>query len=587
MQDNHPYALRLAQEVFDAFWLEDLFGFRKHCTFYPGSNGETMLEIALDRRRRLRWYGRVTTGLRPFRISCSSAILHQATSPLDLNLVKTAAVLQTAEWWNDDSGRFAQLFELAYRQTARAAQCEAAVVAQVKAAPDDLISWEALSALKGRPFHPLALARDRGPDNADLDAYAPETQMPFSLHWVALPRDHVRSSVPSGIQTLAQILLDRSELAELAATARHKAAGSQHYVWLPVHPWQWAWLQRTASSNIAVCIDLGVGPGKVRPTASIRSLAAIAQPKLHLKLSLSVKLLGAERSLPPRYLHNGMLAGKCIETLRQHDSWLESHLLSCDESQWWAFQQSNLLEEDPGELACLVRRYPALPGATLIPMAALAVATSKGGLPAFEYLLNGDEQETTAWRIFSDMASMLLELGLRCYAQGVMPELHGQNVLLAFREQRIIRLVLRDHDTLRICRPFMSQRGIAVPSYVFDRSVTNTLEMDTPFGLLTYLQTLAIEVNLYAVLAVLAERYGQNEEHGWLILRKELIELLARVPLPGQSTEQVQCLLLDEPSWPFKQLLAPLLARPILGTGMPSAMGRLTNPLRDISSPNR
>lgn len=587
MQDNHPYARRLAQDLFDAFWLEDLFGFRKHCTFHSGSNGEAMLEIALDDTRLLRWHGRAATGLRPFRISRSCAILHQPTHALDLELVNVATVLQSADWWHDDSGRFAHLFELAHRQTARAAKSEDAVVAQVKAAPDDLLSWEALTALKGRPFHPLALAKDGGKNNGDLDAYAPETLLPFSLHWVALPRDRVRCSVARAKQPLARTLLDCTELAELSATARHRGADSHRNLWLPVHPWQWAWLQRTTPSTIAACVDLGSGPGKVRPTASIRSLAAIADPNTHLKLSLAVNLLGADRSLPPRYLHNGTLAGICIEDLRQRDTWLASHLLPCEESQWWALRQSDVLEDDPGELACLVRRYPTLPGATLIPMAALAVTTSNGSLPAFDYLLNDDEQEACAWRLFADTTGALLELGLRCYAQGVMPELHGQNVLLAFRERRIVSLILRDHDTLRICRPFMSHQGIAAPHYVFDRSVPNTLELDTPCALLAYLQTLAIEVNLYAVLAALAERYGRDEQYGWQIIRTQLIAVLARVPFPNQSAHHVRRLLLEESSWPFKQLLAPLLARPVLGTGMPSAMGRLSNPLWDTPSPSR
>ena len=587
MQGSHSYSRRLAQDLFDAFWLEDLFGFRRHCTFHSGNHGEAMLEIALDDTRWLRWPGRRAPGLRPFRISRSSATFHQPAHTRDLELVKAAAVLQTADWWHDDRGRFAQLFELAHGQTALAAKSEAAVVAQVKAAPDDLLSWEALTALKGRPFHPLALAKDGGKDNADLDAYAPETLLPFSLHWVALPRDRVRCSVTRAEQPLAHTLLDCTERAALAQTARHRGAGSHHNVWLPVHPWQWAWLQRTAPSTTAACVDLGPSPGKVRPTASIRSLAVVADPNTHLKLSLSVNLLGAQRSLPPRYLHNGTLAGVCIEALRQRDTWLASHLLPCEESQWWALRQSDVLEDDPGELACLVRRYPTLPGATLIPMAALAVTTSTGSLPAFEYLLNDHEQEAPAWKLFADMTGALLELGLRCYAQGVMPELHGQNVLLAFREQRIISLILRDHDTLRICRPFMLDQGIAAPQYVFDRGVSNTLELDTPSALLAYLQTLAIEVNLYAVLAALAERYGRDEQYGWRIIRTQMIAVLARVPLPDQSAEHVRRLLLEEPSWPFKQLLAPLLARPVLGTGMPSAMGRLTNPLQDISSPSR
>ena len=45
---SHPYAQRLAQDLFDALWLEDLYGFRKHCRFHSVGDGDTMLEVALD-----------------------------------------------------------------------------------------------------------------------------------------------------------------------------------------------------------------------------------------------------------------------------------------------------------------------------------------------------------------------------------------------------------------------------------------------------------------------------------------------------------------------------------------------------------
>jgi siderophore synthetase component len=184
--------------------------------------------------------------------------------------------------------------------------------------------------------------------------------------------------------------------------------------------------------------------------------------------------------------------------------------------------------------------------------------------------------------LFADIVRALLELGLRCFAYGVMPELHGQNVVLAFQGQRIAALVLRDHDSLRICPPLMQAQGVAAPNYVIDRSTPNTLELNTPRELLAYLQTLAIEVNLYAILAALAERYGREEAHGWHIVRTVLEDCLERVPLPTDIASQARTLLLDEPGWPFKQVLAPLLGRPSFGTGMPSAMGRLSNPLLPV-----
>jgi siderophore synthetase component len=378
----------------------------------------------------------------------------------------------------------------------------------------------------------------------------------------------------------------------LVKTARACHADNKHWLWMPVHPWQWAWLNRSIPSKLTGCIDLCTGPGAGIPTASLRSLAIPGKSGIHLKLALSARTLGAVRTLPLRYLHNGVLASACLKALRGRDAWLEANLLLCQENEWWALSQTDqrhqpgqydTLVSEPGELACMLRRYPALPGATLVPMAALPVATASGALPAFDYLTGAISQEEAAWRLFADVARALLELGLRCFAYGVMPELHGQNVLLAFKGQRITALVLRDHDTLRICRQMLEGRGVKPPDYIIDRATPNTLELNTPRELLAYLQTLAIEVNLYAILAALSEHYGREEAHGWHIIRQVLEICLTSVPLPAEIASQTKTLLLNEVEWPFKQVLAPLLGTASFGTGMPSAMGRLKNPLLTAS----
>jgi siderophore synthetase component len=595
----HPYRQRLAQDLLDALWLEDLYGFRTHCIFHPVANDSEdamMLEVVLDSTRSLHWRGSRAGGLRPFRVTDRAAVLQTATLAIELEPVKAVEILQTADWWQDRLGRCARFFRLAYRQAAFAAEREPAILARLATTPNQLLSWEALSCLKDRPFHPLARAKDWG--NLDGSSYAAETMAALVLQWVAVPRDQICGTTCAG-QPLAEALLDTAQQDALVAKARTCDADSDAYLWLPVHPWQWAWLkQSTTASVLSTCIDLGSGPGTATPTASLRSLSVSGFPDTHLKLALSVNALGAVRTLPPRYLHNGMLASACLEQLRQRDVWLAAHLLLCDENRWWALKQhaqengqinaqehtqEHALAAEPGELACLIRRYPTLPDTTLIPMAALPVSTASGILPAFEHFLGASAHEAAAWTLFGDIARMLLELGLRCLAQGVMPELHGQNVVLACRGQKIVSLLLRDHDTLRICPPLMQAQNVEIPAYVIDRSTPNTLELNDPRALLSYLQTLAIEVNLYAILAALSEHYGRDEAHGWQLVRIALEDCLACVPLPARIARQTRELLLDQADWPFKQILAPLLGRASFSTGMPSAMGRIGNPFSDAA----
>jgi siderophore synthetase component len=588
----HPYESRLAQDVFDALWLEDLYGFRGHCDVRSIASGKAVLEVALDGTRSLRWQGQLASGFRPFRILDPSPVLVTGTHTVNLEICDAVEMLQTADWWSDRTGRLARLFHLAYDQAAFTAAHEGNILARLIAVPDDLLSWEALSCLKDRPFHPLARAKDW--NESDGYGYAAETMALLPLRWVAVPRNRMvsASANQSTGQPLAESLLDPAQRNMLVKTARACHADNKHWLWMPVHPWQWAWLNRSIPSKLTGCIDLCTGPGAGIPTASLRSLAIPGKSGIHLKLALSARTLGAVRTLPLRYLHNGVLASACLKALRGRDAWLEANLLLCQENEWWALSQTDqrhqpgqydTLVSEPGELACMLRRYPALPGATLVPMAALPVATASGALPAFDYLTGAISQEEAAWRLFADVARALLELGLRCFAYGVMPELHGQNVLLAFKGQRITALVLRDHDTLRICRQMLEGRGVKPPDYIVDRATPNTLELNTPRELLAYLQTLAIEVNLYAILAALSEHYGREEAHGWHIIRQVLEICLTSVPLPAEIASQTKTLLLNEVEWPFKQVLAPLLGTASFGTGMPSAMGRLKNPLLTAS----
>ncbi|MXS85757.1 siderophore biosynthesis protein [Nitrosomonas sp. HPC101] len=575
----HPYAIRLAQDLFDALWLENLYGFRGHCLMHPDTQGKAVMEIVLDEMRSLHWQGEKADGLRPFRVSDSNAVLHTATNTISLELGKVVEVLQTADWWSSRTDRFMRLFQLAHDQAVLTAMYEQKILENLMAAPEDLLSWEALSCLKDRPFHPLARAKDwNGNHGCD---YATETMASFPLHWIAVPRERIVSKSADLLvgQPLAEGLLDSTQRDKLTSAAYVFHVDSEDWLWMPVHPWQWAWLNQSNSPRLDECIYLGKGPGTAIPTASLRSLAVTGKPGIHLKLALSVRTLGATRALPPRYLHNGTLASTCLESLRRRDDWLAAHLLLCDENEWWALSQCDSLEAEPGELACMIRRYPALPGATLIPMAALPAISADGKLPVFNHLIGATMPEDVAWRLFSNIAEVLLELGLRCFAYGVMPELHGQNVLLAFKNQKITALVLRDHDTLRVCHPLMQSQNITIPDYVINRSTPNTLELNTPRELLAYLQTLAIEVNLYAILAALATYYGRDEAHGWGIVRQALEICLARAPLPVETAGPARKILLEAMEWPFKQLLAPLFNITSFGTGMPSSMGRLPNPL--------
>jgi len=583
----------LAQDLLDALWMEDLYGFRDRVRWLNGSDRDTLV-VSLGDGMTLEWHGVRLHGMRPLRLAREGAFaqLVSDSGRQSLSTGRTLDVLQRADWWPAYSDRLAELLSLAERQIAKTFAAQAHWLADVDDAPHSLMTWEAICCLRDRPFHPLARAK-LWPGQSG-DAFEVEAGQ-LALHWLAVPRNALRcgdegGQPPADAQPIARAVLDADGFAALAHRAGLLGIDPAA-LWLPVHPWQWDHLQRQQPGLTARCADLGTGFGTARPTASLRTLGIGSDEQLHLKLSLSVQALGASRVMPPRYLHNAVLAERCLRELCTRDKWLGEHLELCDEGAWWAVSSDGTLIGEQGELGCMLRRYPGGDG-WLLPMAACAASTDDGRLPAFAVLCGASPagvstkvMREAAWRMFERIARLLIELGLRCFEHGVMPELHGQNVLLRVGVDGPCGIVLRDHDTLRICPSVMAEAGVDIPEYVIDRSTPNTLILELPDALLAYFQTLAVEVNLYAIVAALAERGDDDEGVGWEIVGRVLRETFERVFGTTPARGRFAYALFDAPKWPFKQLLAPLAARTTLGTGMPSGLGTVRNPLRAVRSP--
>lgn len=576
----------LAQDLLDALWLEDLYGMRAR-TRWMTDAADTTLVLTLGRGLELAWRGERLNGMRPLRITRSGpgVQLVSEAGRKALNTPQTLEALQRADWWPAYSHRLAELLTLAARQIEKTFAAQSRWLAEVDAAPHSLMAWEAICCLRDRPFHPLARAK-LWPGSAG-DAFEVESGE-FALHWVAVPRSALWCSGEPAPelddhQPIARAALNADAFAVIAERAALRGIDPAA-LWMPVHPWQWGEIQAKHPELAAQCVDLGEACGTVRPTASLRTLGIGAGERLHLKLSLGVQALGASRVMPPRYLHNAVLAERCLRVLCTRDKWLGEHLELCDERAWWALRNDSTLIAGHGELACMLRRYPDADG-WLLPMAACAASTSDARLPAFAVLCSangeaGNADLENAWKLFGRIARLLIELGLRCFAHGVMPELHGQNVLLRVGENGPCKIVLRDHDTLRICPSVMIEAHVEVPDYVIDRSTPNTLILESRDTLLGYFQTLAVEVNLYAIIAAIADCFDGDEATGWDIVDRTLHESLERVFGTSPTHDYVAHRLFDAPHWPFKQLLEPLAARAALGTGMPSGMGAIGNPLR-------
>lgn len=444
--------------------------------------------------------------------------------------------------------------------------------------PGDLLAGERLAATRGRPFHPTARAA-AGWTAGELAAYGPMRRDPLGLAWVAVRADRLRFGSGAGADRLAELLLDPPERDALAADAGALGPG---FCLLPVHPWQY---DHVLPREFAAELDAGLirpvtrAAGRFRPTASLRTLAAPAAD-LHVKLPLGIATLGAARLLPPRYLDNGERAEQLMRALLQRDPGLRRRVALCDERTWCGWGGDEFAAR-AGQLAAQLRTYPAgvldEPGTLAVTMAALAAHEWETLGPAIAGDLDPVE-------LFGALATAFAELGLRFLRYGVLPELHGQNVVVTLRGATPERFVLRDHDTLRLYPPWMRAAGVPDPGYRIEPGARQSLQLDSGEALVGYLQTLGFQVNLYGIADALGRHYGIDEGTFWERLRLALVGCLAEIDLPEHVEVVARRQLLDAPTWPTRQVLGPLLREGSSnGVSMPAATGAARNPLRPLA----
>lgn len=547
---------------------------------YPLNGGVDQLLFRVRRQRRVQ----------PFRLSRLPVLLIQnrgdAAVSLDAaNLMQCLAGGAEREDLPDLGGmdRFMHDLAVAEAQTGWALENVPAALAAVAREDTGLPAWERLGALRDRPFHPLARAKT-GWSLEAFRHYGAESGDTFGLAWVALRNESLAGSPDLRGAAVAEALLEAEELKALRRAAAVRGCDGNDFTLVPVHPWQ---LRRLAAEfasefNNGDCVPISESLGGFTPTSSVRSLAPAKSGAVHVKLPLAIAALGAQRILPPRYLHNGAAAQQLLESVIGREPALQGKFFCCDERQWLVFAPAgeSMLSNRTGHLSCLLRRYPGMesPESRLLPMSALTFADGDR-VPAFEYLLRSGGEAPE--RFFRSLCDHLCALCFTCFSYGLMPEVHGQNLLLAIEKGRVCGLVLRDHDTLRFFPPWVRQSGIEAPRYIMDWSTPNSLVCLSPQELLRYFQTLGVQVNLYAIADTLSGAYGVDADVFWEIIKASCHSQLQQLELPDFAKALLRRELLDNPTWPTRLLLTPYLVRRARQTGMPAGLGETRNPLMD------
>ncbi|NYI19852.1 siderophore synthetase component [Xanthomonas arboricola] len=403
-----------------------------------------------------------------------------------------------------------------------------------------------LASYRDHPFYPTARAK-AGLEASELRDYAPEFAPTFALRWLAIPHALVSctSTPPAALWP------------DLATLGLPPALAHTHLAW-PVHPLVWERLEQPGFELPAGAVRAPRAWLQVRPTLSVRTLVPVQQPHLHLKLPIPMRTLGALnlRLIKPSTLYDGHWLERALRRIDAHDSALRGRCVFVDESHGGHVGQTR-------HLAYLVRRYPPLDDATLVPVAALCALLPDGRPMAIhlaEQFAHGDVQ---AW--WRDYTELLLAVHLRLWLRyGIALEANQQNSVLVYAHGQRTRLLMKDNDAARIAMPQLRAQlpDIDTLGPLHDARIA----VDDAQALAQMFCTIVLQLDLQAVLEGLAEWQPALRAPLAAQLQAQLARTLEHLHAEGIDTAPARDLL-AMPRLPVKYLLSAgsLLSKQLTG----------------------
>ncbi|TDC27877.1 IucA/IucC family siderophore biosynthesis protein [Streptomyces sp. 8K308] len=401
------------------------------------------------------------------------------------------------------------------------------------------------AALEGRQTgHPWLVANKGrlGFSAADAARWAPEARTARPLPWLAAHREFARYR---GISTLASPeALYADELAAatreaFARTVAEQGRDPAHYLWLPVHPWQWdekiAPLfapQIAAGALISLPTD-----GDLRlPQQSIRTFLNVSRPHARtVKLPLSILNTLVWRGLPTERTLAAPAVTGWVHAVRDGDPFLAEEtrpvLLGEIASVTVEHPLYDRLPTVPyqyRELLGCIWREPIGPGLGAGERARTLAAllwTDTTGRSLTAELVERSGLSTRSW-LRSLFAALLPPLLHFLYRYGTVFSPHGENTLVVFDERDIpVRLAVKDFvDDVNLSAEPLPEFD-AIP-----RQVREVLLTEPP-GFLTQFIHSGLFVGVFRYLAPLCEReLGVAEVDFWSLVRAEILHYQHRFP---------------------------------------------------------
>ncbi|HEY3631423.1 MAG TPA: IucA/IucC family protein [Jatrophihabitantaceae bacterium] len=283
------------------------------------------------------------------------------------------------------------------------------------------VYYDALAAHVDHPVYPTARCR-HGIAGGALRRHAPEFAPEFALRWAGVPADLAvrHGQLPPWWPTSTQLGLPDGFLP------------------FPVHPLTWHAVELPGGLPSAVPLL------RVAPTLSMRTVAPLDHPDVHIKVPLPTSTLGARnrRSIKPGTLTDGAVVQQLLADVLREEPALRARVLLADESTYGHAGHEYL--------GYLVRRSPAgLDDSRVVTAAALLAETPSGRLVIAELADEFFAGDVLA--LFEAYLRLLFELHVTLWLRyGIALESHQQNTSLVLTHGRPIRLLYKDNDGARI-----------------------------------------------------------------------------------------------------------------------------------------
>ena len=398
-----------------------------------------------------------------------------------------------------------------------------------------LLFGDQLASYLDHPYYPTARAKV-GFDADALARYAPEFAPRFELNWLAIDKSLVSltSMVPDCWPSFADVGLDISD--------------TQSHHLFPLHPLTLAGLPDLPPGVILAPKSAIT----VQPTLSVRTLALIDFPGIHIKVPLMMATLGAKniRSIKPSTIYDGHWFEQTLTDLAANDPQLTPLFEHVDEQHGGHFG-------DRKEFAYIVRSYPlSMQDKHLVAVAALASEMPDGRLYLSHLADSYYGGDCQAW--LTQYLSLLLKVHLRLWLKyGIALESNQQNAVIAYKHSGL-SLVMKDNDSARLL-PWRYQQAVQDPQQAEIRVaslIDRRILVENDEALAQMFTTITLQLDIAAIIEAMVGKDLGDRKTMYRQLRQLILAELDALDRDGVDTEYARHYLLGQTYLPIKYLLS-------------------------------